>query len=94
MSYCVGSDMSCKDMILDSVSVANLDEVNLSDIVVSGVIFPKFTSLVLCLQAPGDGFTDPSLSHPMSRKKLERSLTLKTMSRALLCDTDNSLPFH
>ena len=46
MSYCVGSDMSCKDMILDSVSVANLDEVNLSDMVKSGVIFPEFTGLV------------------------------------------------
>ena len=45
MSYCVGSDMSCKDMILDSVSVANLDEVNLSDMVMSGVIFPEFTWL-------------------------------------------------
>ena len=39
--------MNCSDMILDSgsVSVANLDEVNLSDMVVSGVIFPEFTSL-------------------------------------------------
>ena len=45
MSYCVGSDMSCADMILDSVGVAKLDEVNLSDMVVSGVIFPEFTWL-------------------------------------------------
>ena len=37
--------MNCADMILDSVGVANLDEVNLSDMVGSGVNFPKFTSL-------------------------------------------------
>ena len=36
-----------RDMILDYVSVANLDEVNLLDKIVSGVIFPKFTCLVL-----------------------------------------------
>ena len=47
MSYCVGSDMSGADMILDSVGVAKLDEVNLSDMVVSGVIFPEFTWLLL-----------------------------------------------
>ena len=38
--------MNCADMILDSVGVANPDEVNLSDMIVSGVNFPKFTSLV------------------------------------------------
>ena len=38
--------MSCADMILDSVGVAKLDEVNLSDMVVSGVIFPEFTWLL------------------------------------------------
>ena len=38
--------MSCADMILDSVGVAKLDEVNLSDMVESGVIFPEFTWLV------------------------------------------------
>ena len=32
-------------MILDTVGVANMDEVNLSDMIVSGVIFSKFTSL-------------------------------------------------
>ena len=37
--------MNCADMILDSVSVANLDEVNLSDMIVSGVNIPKFTWL-------------------------------------------------
>ena len=40
--------MNCADMILDSVGVANLDEVNLSDMVVSGVIFPEFTWLGPC----------------------------------------------
>ena len=45
MLYCVGLDMSCADMILDSVGVAKLDEVNLSDMVVSGIIFPEFTGL-------------------------------------------------
>ena len=39
--------MNCADMILDSVGVANLDEVNLSDMVVSGVIFPEFTCLIM-----------------------------------------------
>ena len=43
LSYCVGSAMNCADMILDSVDVANLAEVNLSDMVESGVDFPKFT---------------------------------------------------
>ena len=38
--------MSCADMILGSVGVAKLDEVNLSDMVVSGVIFPEFTWLL------------------------------------------------
>ena len=33
-------------MILGSVGVAKLDEVNLSDMVVSGVIFPEFTWLI------------------------------------------------
>ena len=37
--------MNCAEMILDSVSVANLDEVNLSDMVASGVNFPEFTWL-------------------------------------------------
>ena len=37
--------MKCSDMILDSVSVANLDEVILSDMVASGVNFPEFTCL-------------------------------------------------
>ena len=46
LSYRIGSDMNCSDIILDCVSVAHLDEVNLSDMVVSGVIFPEFTSLL------------------------------------------------
>ena len=46
MSYGVGSDMNYADMILDSVGVANLDEVNLSYMIVSVVIFQKFTWLV------------------------------------------------
>ena len=41
--------MNCADMILDSVSVANLDEVNLSDMVASGVNIPKFTWLVVII---------------------------------------------
>ena len=45
MSYGVGSDMNYADMILDSVGVANLDEVNLSYMIVSVVIFQKFTWL-------------------------------------------------
>ena len=52
MSYGVGSDMNYADMILDSVGVAKLDEVNLSDMVVSGVIFPEFTWLVLTWNLP------------------------------------------
>ena len=36
-----------RDVILVYVSVANLDEVNLSDMIVLAVIFPKFTCLVL-----------------------------------------------
>ena len=47
MSYGVGSDMNYADMILDSVGVANLDEVNLSYMIVSVVIFQKFTWLFL-----------------------------------------------
>ena len=47
--------MSCADMILDSVGVAKLDEVNLSDMVVSGVIFPEFTWLTLTYMAYGYG---------------------------------------
>ena len=35
--------MNYADMILDSVGVANLDEVNLSYMIVSVVIFQKFT---------------------------------------------------
>ena len=46
MSYGVGSDMNYADMILDSVGVANLDEVNLSYMIVSVVIFQKFTWLL------------------------------------------------
>ena len=38
--------MNYADMILDSVGVANLDEVNLSYMVESGVIFPDFTWLI------------------------------------------------
>ena len=38
--------MNYADMILDSVGVANLDEVNLSYMIVSVVIFQKFTWLV------------------------------------------------
>ena len=41
--------MSCADMILDSVSVARLDEVNLSDMVVTGIIFPDFTGLLFII---------------------------------------------
>ena len=37
--------MNYADMILDSVGVANLDEVNLSYMIVSVVIFQKFTWL-------------------------------------------------
>ena len=37
--------MNWADMILDTVGVANMDEVKLSDMIVSGVIFSKFTSL-------------------------------------------------
>ena len=37
--------MNCADMILDSVDVANMDEVNMSDMIVSGVNFPEFTWL-------------------------------------------------
>ena len=39
--------MNCAAMILDPVGVANLDEVNLSYMVESGVIFPDFTWLVV-----------------------------------------------
>ena len=38
--------MNCADMILDSVDVANLDEVNLSVMVESGVNIPEFTCLI------------------------------------------------
>ena len=38
-------------MILDTVGVANMDEVNLSDMIVSGVIFSKFTSLFPALSS-------------------------------------------
>ena len=38
--------MNCAAMILDPVGVANLDEVNLSYMVESGVIFPDFTWLI------------------------------------------------
>ena len=37
--------MNCADMILDPVGVANLDEINLSFMVESGVISPDFTWL-------------------------------------------------
>ena len=40
-------------MILDPVGVANLDEVNLSYMVESGVIFPDFTWLLCILKADG-----------------------------------------
>ena len=46
--------MNYADMILDSVGVANLDEVNLSYMIVSVVIFQKFTWLVYCAIAVGD----------------------------------------
>ena len=52
MSYGVGSDMNYADMILDSVGVANLDEVNLSYMIVSVVIFQKFTWLSQIYQKP------------------------------------------
>ena len=53
--------MNCADMILDPVGVANLDEINLSFMVESGVISPDFTWLEvtdgnnICVKSSGQG---------------------------------------
>ena len=53
--------MNWADMILDTVGVANMDEVNLSDMIVSGVIFSKFTSLLKTAKYGG--------THPIFNQK-------------------------
>ena len=76
--------MNCADMILDSVSVANLDEVNLSDMVASGVNIPKFTWLhleppevVLVLlppAPPGHALVTPHCAHLLRHQAAARLL--------------------
>ena len=65
--------MNYADMILDSVGVANLDEVNLSYMIVSVVIFQKFTWL------------DGTLHNDMECKGMEHYQALWTLACSSMC---------